>query len=131
MNELEQQIKQALDEKLHDLDASSLSRLRRAREKALDQPLPWWRTVRARMPVLAGPSGVLYMPSNAWLGLAAGVMLLSVLLLGRGWFSASLDPMHPSSDMLEIMTLDVDLELIENIEFYDWLEQQMSVEADR
>ena len=131
MNELEQQIKQVLDEKIHALDASSLSRLRQAREKALDQPLPWWRTVSARMPVLAGPSDVLYAPSNAWLGLAAGAVLLGVLLLSQGWFSQSLDSMHPSSDMLEIMTLDVDLELIENIEFYDWLEQQAQLEADQ
>ena len=104
--ELQRELRQALDERLAGLDGATLSRLNRARQRALEG---------------AGSGAV--RRARGWLpaGAVAGV----ALLLAVGTWMRSADGPSPaglSPGELEIATLDADLELVEELEFYDWLE---------
>lgn len=111
---LEQTLKQGLDQQVEQLDAHSLSRLRQARAAALEQAARGsrWRGFDARAWAL--PAGGL----AALLGLAIG---LSV------WLQApapelELQALSDAEDILvEMAETGTDIEMIEDIEFYDWL----------
>ncbi len=108
MNEpLQDAVRDALDARARDLDGATLSRLRQARAHAVAQaarPAPW------RHPGWLGALGL------------AGAALLAVLL----WPTPGHLPAEASDDevLLEIATLDVDLELVEEPEFFEWLGEQ-------
>ena len=111
MNEdLQNQLKQALDERARDLDGATLSRLRQARATAMAQHAS--RRSRWLQP--------------AWLGAAglAAVALVAVLMFPRLPSPGGLDGLDSTGEALEIATLDVDLEVIEDLDFYEWLSDQ-------
>ncbi len=106
MNEhMQRTISEALDRRARDLDGHTLSRLRQARACAVAQATP----AHSHRPLLWAGG----------LGLAA-TALLAVLLLPQT------PPPAPAAtdDLIEVATLDVELEVIEDLAFYEWLSVQ-------
>lgn len=106
------QICRQLDEDVARYDAATLSRLNRARQQALDGGLrptrrPWWQFSLA----LAGSA-------------AAGVLALALFLRGPATLPPVPDASPSGGDDFEMLAAGEDLEMIENLEFYAWLEQQ-------
>ena len=117
---LEERIKQTLDARSERLDANALARLAQARVHAIGDN--------------CGESGKRGFSVPTWSAPAAGAASLVFAVIGfLLLFQAtdSLDPlkMPAVSDAapLEILTVDVDVELLEDIDFYDWLR---TLEAD-
>lgn len=111
---LEDALKRALDAQTESLDGATLHRLRRARETALDRVGGTPRRGRLW-------SGRWLVPVAGLAGLLAGVVGLSV------WLQSS-TPSDPAEVItaaaglpIEIVTADVDVELLEELDFYDWL----------
>lgn len=104
-------VRAALDEQVQALDAASLSRLNQARQRALEQGLA--PTQRWRWPALAFAS-------------AFGLLLALALGLRMPDPSAAMPvAAEPIADLdYEMLVAGEDLELIENLEFYAWLDQQ-------
>jgi hypothetical protein len=112
--ELQRRLTEALDERARDLDGATLSRLRQARAQAMAEAShrPRWL-------------------QPAWLSAAglATLVMLAVLLLPRLPSGDGLDTLDLSGEALEIATLGVDLEVIEDLDFYEWLSEQNIDEA--
>ncbi|WP_294031622.1 hypothetical protein [Thiolapillus sp.] len=110
MQSFEENLKKSLDNKAASLDAATLSRLHRARVKALETSPPWWKQPAVYAPVLDSAAAV------------AGYLLLSTYYLDSNLIqtTVSSDPV----EAMEIISLDIDLELVEDLDFYDWLAQQ-------
>lgn len=103
----------ALDEHAAMLSASDLARLRQARQRAL-APRPGlldrlvgWALIRP------------WQAAGTMAAVATTVLSLSVLL-----WSQSPDGLEPTATELEMVADDVELDLLERLEFYRWLEQQ-------
>lgn len=104
-------VRDQLDVDTRDLDATTASRLNRARQQALDDGL----RRRRHSPWL-------------WSGLAtAMVLVLTLAVMVRTPAPPAL-PTPVAADQaaedFEMLAGTEDLELIENLEFYAWLEQQ-------
>lgn len=107
-------VRAQLDADAAGLDAATLSRLNRARQAALDAGLrprrrPWWHWSLVAM------------------ASSAAVVLALALTLRTPEIAAPVAPValeQPEVDDLELLVAGEDLELIENLEFYAWLEQQ-------
>lgn len=104
-----ERIRRLLDDSLADFDASTLSRLNQARQKALAElPKPrrwhWWQPA---------------------LGLALASALM-VMLLPQRMVEPSVTPAAAKLSELDMALLDNadELELLEDLEFYAWLEQE-------
>ncbi|WP_457666418.1 DUF3619 family protein [Thiolapillus sp.] len=115
MDSFEKQLKQALNQKAATLDAATLSRLHRARVQALETAPSWWKQPAVYAPVLASTAAV-----------AAYVLLSTYYMHNLIQTTVSSDPV----EAMEIISLDVDLELVEELDFYDWLAQQEDREKD-
>lgn len=117
MNEnqrLDDAVKRALDEHSESLDGATLSRLRQARAAALDQVDGVSRPRR----LLADHR---FLPAAGLAGLLAAVIGLSVWLQRPAPFDP-LDTIADTPDLpVDIAVADVDVELLEEIDFYDWL----------
>ncbi len=99
-----EQVRQRLDEQADGLDELTLARLRAARARALEQhgrssARSWWPAI----------------------GMAAAVALVAAVML---WPSAPHLP--AAADDWELLAAGDELELIEDIEFYDWLDTTQS-----
>ena len=94
--------KRALDDAVHQLDARLAGRLQRVRRKALD-PSPC------------------HQPWRRWAGgiAIASIGLLAIAVLIRQPDLDSLAP--PMLEDLDLMTSTENVELSEDLEFYDWL----------
>jgi anti-sigma-K factor RskA len=104
------QVREHLDSEARDLDATTASRLNRARQRALDaQPAA---SQRWRWPAV---------------GLAtAAALMLAVVIQSRNAEAPLPAPVASTQavDDLDLLAGTEDLEMIENLEFYAWLEQQ-------
>jgi hypothetical protein len=103
-NELEKNIRQSLDESVDSLDANTLSKIRQIRAQAVEN---------------AGTQHI------KWQGIFVGglatacVMVFAVMVLLN-----SPAPMQTvPADDLELISSSDDLELFEDLEFYEWLEE--------
>lgn len=109
MNEIKERVSRALDEQADSIDGATLSRLRQARARALETP-PLWQGWR--------------LP----LALSAAISLVAALVLLDAHQGQQLPeellPVSRQLEVMEIINLEVDLELVEELDFYDWLEQQ-------
>ena len=106
-DKLEQQSRQALNASVEEIDAATLSRIRQVRARALEK---------------AGAK------SFNWFGIATGamatasVMVFAVMILLNN--EPAVQPL-PAEDIELITSLD-ELELYEDLEFYQWLAEYES-----
>lgn len=98
-----ERLRQRLDEQADGLDGAMLARLRAARARALEAG-------RRRRPA-----------RWALAGLAAAATLVGAVILWQGWM-----PMPATPEDWEVLAAGDDLELIEELEFYDWLDTTQS-----
>jgi hypothetical protein len=104
--QLSQQAKDAFDKSVDGLDAATLSRLNRGRQAALAE--------------LAHPPARLWL---AWLpatGVAAAVLLLTFTLRSP----VDVDAISAPAMDLDILLGEESIEMIEDLEFYSWLDTQ-------
>lgn len=106
-----ERVRQRLDESAAQLDPTTVERLRQARRQAMalaaETPRPWWRPRRS-------PADW-WLPAGAFTSVVATVLALALLAGEPG------DVPLPGSDDLELLTAGEELELFENLEFYQWL----------
>jgi len=108
MKPIEQRLCEMLDERTESLDGRSLSRLRQARAQAVAAADASWVT---RFPFLLAPA--------AGLGILGLIGLMYLRFPGNG----IQDPPLPVTGDLDVATLEVEVDLVEDLEFYQWLEQ--------
>jgi hypothetical protein len=105
-DELNTHIKQSLDESTNELDANTLSRIRQIRASAVER-------VDER--------------KHSWQGIMVGglattcVMVLAVMLLLNSDTTLQTVPL----DELELISSADNLDLFEDLEFYEWLEEDV------
>lgn len=103
--QFEKQAKSAFDESVERLDAATLSKLNRSRQAALAEA----RSSRIRWQY--------WMPATG----AAAAVLLAVMMLQPGQVPDAIEA--PASDF-EIMMSEESIDMIEELEFYSWLDTQ-------
>lgn len=105
-NEINTNIKQALDDSISKLDANTLSKIRQVRAQAVDK-------------VNSG--------QHNWSGVMSGavamtcVMIVAVMILLESPTQTNLVPL----DDLDLISSSESLELYEDLEFYEWLEEDV------
>ena len=115
---LEQRAKRLFDASVEYLDAPTRARLTRARARALE---------RARTPTAA--AGLLGARGWAAAGAAAAVTAAVALLVWQGTPSRPGGVDVAALDDLEILLGEDELEMLEELEFYAWLEEQPELAA--
>ena len=113
---LEERARTALDQRAASLDAHTLSRLRRARARAVQQRPGWKEWLHLPSWVSAG-------------GLAAATvatLLFSIWLIPPG----ETDIPETGLADLEILASGDELELYDDLEFYHWLETKSATEPE-
>jgi len=103
--QLAQEAKLAFDQSVDGLDAATLSRLNRGRQAALAaarQPARQW---------------LRWMPAT---GVAAAVLLILVMQQGPG----DVEVIAASAADLEILLGEENIEMLEELEFYSWLDTE-------
>jgi hypothetical protein len=103
--QLAREAKQAFDQSVDGLDAATLSRLNRGRQAALAE---------ARRPAR---QWLRWMPAT---GVAAAVLLVLVMQQGPGEVAVIA---APAAD-LEILLGEASIEMLEELEFYSWLDTE-------
>ncbi len=107
-NELSENISRELDDSLDALDANTLSKIRQVRARAVDKA----KTSRTNWSI--------NQPGLLFGGLATVcVMVLAVVLLINAPTSIQVVPV----DDIELISSSDNLELFEDLEFYEWLEE--------
>ncbi|GMQ97366.1 MAG: hypothetical protein BMS9Abin15_1081 [Gammaproteobacteria bacterium] len=100
-------IRTSLDDSVHALDGQTQSRLRQARQRALDRLDTGhrWRTIH----------------TNRFIQTSLALVSVAAIAVMLVWSTPQPSPILIHADDLEMMT-DIDgLELYENLEFYEWL----------
>jgi len=111
--QLAQQAKEAFDASVDRLDAATLSRLNRGRQAALaaaTRPNHVWMS---------------WMPAT---GVAAAVLIAVFALRGPG----DIDVISAPASDLEILLGEESIEMLEDLEFYSWLDEaELDSDGDR
>ena len=119
---LERQLVRALEQRVEELDDTTLSRLQRARQRALaageeQHRTRWWRPGGDHS---SWPGGAV-----RWAGAVAGIALLA---LGLAVWQQIRDQGLPlPGDDLEVLASSEDLMLYRQLDFYLWLERQQEM----
>ncbi len=115
---LAERICRHLDQDVNDLDSATLSRLAQARRLALaavNQPRrPWPRMTW----LVERPARDWLVPAGAFASVVATVVTVSLLVMEPG------NGLAREADDLELLTAGEELELYENLEFYQWLQDR-------
>lgn len=119
---LEQTVRKGLDAQADRLDATSLSRLRQARAAAVEQARA------AALEQTRGTAWRQWFESSTWVLPASGLAAAIGIAIGLSvWLRSPTSglELHALSGneamLVEMAEADLDMELIEEIEFYDWL----------
>ncbi|MCH7820422.1 MAG: hypothetical protein IIA07_00275 [Proteobacteria bacterium] len=102
-----EQAKDQFDDSVDRLDAAALSRLNRARHEALDE---------LRRPSSVG-QWVRWMPAT---GIAAAVLVTVMVMRGPNSVDVIVEPVAVSD--FELLLDNENLEMLEDLEFYSWLD---------
>ena len=103
-----------LDEDVDNYDSTTRSRLAQARRLAMAaaQPRgPWWR----RTWLASRPAGDWLLPAGAFASVVATAFALTLMVAEPG------NDLAREVDDLELLSSGEELELFENLEFYQWL----------
>ena len=127
---LERRSREGFDERVANLDGRTRSRLNQARQAALAAARGQAGSHMARSPA--------FLSSRWWLpvGSAAALALVSlstVQLMRANRDDASSAPVAVAStvDDVEILTSNDELDMLQNVDFYAWLDTQQDGQADR
>ena len=116
--QLIERIRLRLDESVSELDAATLSRLEQARRHALSAGAQSQRQ-RWRTRGLTGrPAGDWLVPAGALASVVATVFALAVMV------AEPENGLTRQVEDLDLLTAGEELELYENLEFYQWLEER-------
>ncbi len=111
-------VRNRLDEQVDGLDSATLLRLAQARRLALAAavaPRPRWRRM---MRPSSRPAGDWLVPAGAFASVLATAVALTLMVAEPGNGSAR------EMDDVELLTAGEELELYENLEFYQWLQDR-------
>lgn len=112
MNRTDEQLardaKQAFDQSVDGLDAATLSRLNRGRQAALAE---------GRRSAFSNRQWLRWVPAT---GVAAAVLLVLVMQQGPG----DVDVIAAPAPDLEILLSEASIEMLEELEFYSWLDTE-------
>ena len=111
-------IRSRLDEQVDSLDSATLLRLAQARRLALAAavaPRPRWRRA---IRLFDRPAGDWLVPAGAFASVLATAIALTLMVAEPGNGSAR------EMDDVELLTAGEELELYENLEFYQWLQDR-------
>ena len=111
-------IRHRLDEQVDDLDSATLSRLARARRLALAAAVEPRRRWRRMLRPSSRPAGDWLVPAGAFASVLATAVALTLMVAEPGNGSAR------EMDDAELLTAGEELELFENLEFYQWLQDR-------
>jgi len=115
---LVERIRRRLDQDVNGLDSATLSRLEQARRLALAavaQPRRrWWRMTW----VASRPARDWLVPAGAFASVVATVVAVTLMVMEPG------SGLAREADDLELLTAGEELELYENLEFYQWLQDR-------
>ena len=111
-------IRQRLDEDVEALDDATLSRLRQARRLALAAARPPNRPGGGKIWPGSRPAGDGLVPAGAFASVFATALALTLMVAEPD------NGLVRAVDDLELFTVGEDLELYENLEFYQWLEDR-------
>ena len=118
MNKTDEQLardaKQAFDQSVDGLDAATLSRLNRGRQAALAEG--------RRAPAFAARQWLRWVSAT---GVAAAVLLVLVMQQGPG----DVDVIAAPASDLEILLSEESIEMLEELEFYSWLDTEELVDG--
>lgn len=116
--QLVERIRRRLDEDVAGLDDATLSRLRRARQLAVSAAAEGrpgrWRPAR----LFDRPTGDWLVPAGAFASVVATAIALSLMVAEPD------DGLAREVEDLDLLTAGEELELYENLEFYQWLEKR-------
>lgn len=116
--QLIERIRRRLDESVSELDAATLSRLEQARQRALSAGAESQRR-RGRTRGLTGrPASDWLVPAGALASVVATVFALAVMV------AEPENGLTRELEDLDLLTVGEELELYENLEFYQWLEKR-------
>ena len=111
-------VRNRLDEQVDGLDSTTLLRLAQARRLALAAAVEarprWRRTMR----LSSRPAGDWLVPAGAFASVLATAVALTLMVAEPGNGSAR------EMDDVELLTAGEELELYENLEFYQWLQDR-------
>lgn len=105
-----QQVRHALDDSVDNLDELTRARLQAARKRAVDSvgQRHGWRT---------------WLPLHTAVALPAGaVAMLLVAILAVQVYRTPPAITAPDAEVMEMLSAVDDLEMLQNMEFYEWLE---------
>ena len=111
-------IRHRLDEQADGLDSATLLRLAQARRLALAAAVEPQRRWRRMMRPSRRPVGDWLVPAGAFASVLATAVALTLMVAEPGNESARV------MDDVELLTAGEELELYENLEFYQWLQDR-------
>lgn len=111
-------IRRHLDEGAADLDHAALARLREAREAAVAAARPGSRGFRRGRSITGRPPGDWLLPAGAFASVVATAVALGIMV------AEPANGVAREMTDLEMLTGGEDMELYENLEFYQWLEDR-------
>ena len=111
-------IRHRLDEQADGLDSATLLRLAQARRLALAAAVEPQRRWRRMMRPPRRPVGDWLVPAGAFASVLATAVALTLMVAEPGNGSAR------EMDDVELLTAGEELELYENLEFYQWLQDR-------